>query len=88
MIKRKRPSDTRRPFFRGGAPLFLFLFVAEVGGGEEADDGDEDVDEAFDALDGEHGDGFEDDEEAEGGEEAAEEEVGALGVDNQFYDDH
>jgi len=75
-------------FFRGGRGLFLFLFVAEVGGGEEADDGNEDVDEAFDALDGEHGDSFEDNEEAEGGEEAAEEEVRALGVDNQFYYGH
>ena len=75
-------------FFRGGRGLFLFLFVAEVSGGEEADDGDEDVDEAFDALDGEHGDGLEGHEEADGGEEAAVEEARAHGVHHQFDHHH
>ena len=65
--------------------LSLFLLVAIVGGGEEADDGEEEVDIAFDTFDGEHGDSFEGHEEADGGEQAAVEEVRATGVDDEFH---
>ena len=63
--------------------LFL-LFVVEVGRGEESNNGEEEVYVAFDALDGEHGDGLEDYEEAERREEAAAEFPGAHCIGNQF----
>ena len=49
----------------------LSLPVAGVGGNEESDDGDEEVDVALDAFDGKHGDGLKDHQEAECREEAA-----------------
>ena len=66
----------------------LFLLVSVVGVGDEAYDGDEEIDVAFDAFDGEHGDGFESYEEAYRRKQAATEEMGPHGVDDQLRDSH